>query len=320
MGEIFDQRQAIHSDPRRVLNDRLDWSLLRTFLFIGQEGSISKAAARLYITQSAVSQALKRLEEQLGATLILRRGQRFDLTGTGEEVLRIAADIYGNVSRIGAALGEERDSVVGKVRLLSVSRVESSAYDGYLAEFHRRFPRVEIEVEVLRSADILSALQKRSATLGLGLCRRVPPRLAQRRLVPQRYAFFCGRPHRHFGVKGLTVDDLRGESFVSFTSDQIGGNLSPLAIFRDQQGLEGRVVASSSSVDEVRRLVCAGFGIGCLPEHLAADDVARGVLWRLPPDDGVIDADIHVLWNREQKMSSAELAFLEGLAALADPT
>ena len=104
MGEIFDQRQAIHSDPRRVLNDRLDWSLLRTFLFIGQAGSISKAAARLYITQSAVSQALKRLEEQLGATLILRRGQRFDLTGTGEEVLRIAADIYGNVSPGAAAL------------------------------------------------------------------------------------------------------------------------------------------------------------------------------------------------------------------------
>ena len=56
---------------RRFLNDRLDWNLLRTYLAIGQEGSISRAAARLFITQSAVSQSLKRLEEQLECALSL---------------------------------------------------------------------------------------------------------------------------------------------------------------------------------------------------------------------------------------------------------
>ncbi|MBK5005252.1 LysR family transcriptional regulator [Pseudomonas sp. S32] len=50
----------------RLLNDRLDWNLLRTFRVIGQELSISRAAARLHLTQPAVSQALKRLEQQLG--------------------------------------------------------------------------------------------------------------------------------------------------------------------------------------------------------------------------------------------------------------
>ncbi len=59
---------------RRFLNDRLDWNLLRTYLVIGQEGSMSRAAARLHITQSAVSQALKRLEEQLDCVLIVRGG------------------------------------------------------------------------------------------------------------------------------------------------------------------------------------------------------------------------------------------------------
>ena len=87
-------------EGRRFLNDRLDWNLLRTYLVIGQEGSVSRAAARLHITQSAVSQALKRLEEQLDCALILRRGPRFDLTSAGEEVLRIATDIYGDVSLI----------------------------------------------------------------------------------------------------------------------------------------------------------------------------------------------------------------------------
>lgn len=307
---------SLRNTAQRFLNDRLDWSLLRTFLFIGQERSLSKAAARLYITQSAVSQALRRLEEQLDCVLVLRHGQRFDLTDAGEEILRIAADIYGNVSRIGAALGEHGDSVVGKVRLLSISRVEFAAYDDFLIDFHRRYPRVDIEVAVMGSADILNALQQRTATVGLGLCRRLPPKLARRLLVPQRYAFFCGRLHRFFGVSDLSVADLRNENVVSFTSDLLGGNLSPLAIYRDQHGLEGRVVAVSSSVDEVRRLVRAGYGIGCLPEHLMVEDVQRGILWRLPPEEGVADIDIHLLWNREQKMTAAEAAFLHGLQAI----
>lgn len=72
-------------EAKRFLNDRLDWNLLRTFLVIGQEGSISRAAARLHLSQPAVSQALRRLEEQLGsawwyaaghASTCRRRGKR----------------------------------------------------------------------------------------------------------------------------------------------------------------------------------------------------------------------------------------------------
>ncbi len=74
---------------------------------------------------------------------------------------------------------------------------------------------------------------------------------------------------------------MQGQDFVSFISDQIGGNLSPLTIFRDQQGYTGKVIAASSSLEEVRRLVRAGYGIGSLPEHVAARDVAQGELWRL---------------------------------------
>jgi len=61
-----------------------------------------------------------------------------------------------------------------------------------------------------------------------------------------------------FGRSGLSLADLQGENFVSFTSDQIGGSLSPLTIFRDQQGFTGRIVASSPSLEEIRRLVGGG--------------------------------------------------------------
>ncbi|ROM90907.1 LysR family transcriptional regulator [Pseudomonas brassicacearum] len=301
---------------RRFLNDRLDWNLLRTYLVIAQEGSMSRAAARLHITQSAVSQALKRLEEQLDCVLIVRSGRRFDLTETGEEVLRIAADVYGDISRLGPVIESPHDDVVGKVRILTISGIQSPHYDKFLADFHESHPNVELEVEVMGSSNIISALLQKTATVGVGLSRLPQPRLEQRVLFRERYGYFCGQRHRLFGQANLRLEQLATEHFVSFTSDQLGGNLSPLTLFRDQQGFTGKIVASSTSFEEIQRLICAGFGIGCLPVHLVQRDVEQGLLWRLPPDEGVVDLDIRLLWNREQKMTPAETVFLESFQHL----
>jgi DNA-binding transcriptional LysR family regulator len=296
-----------------LLNDRLDWNLLRTFRVIGQERSISRAAARLHLTQPAISQALKRLEEQLGCQLIARRGPRFDLTEAGEQIFAIAGEMYGQVSQLSSALQQPGDEVIGKVRLLMISRIVSERFDRFLADFHREHPRVDLEIDVMRSSDIVAALLEKTASLGLSLNRRPQPRLEQRLFLRQRYGFYCGRHHALFGRDRLNESDLQSENFVSFTSDQIGGMLSPLTIFRDQQGFSGRIVASSPSLEEVRRLVIAGYGLGCLPEHVVAEDERNGLLWRLPPHEGIADVDIHLLWNREQKMSRAESVFIESL-------
>jgi DNA-binding transcriptional LysR family regulator len=303
----------MRAEPTRFLNDRLDWNLLRTYLVIMQERSLSRAAARLFVTQPAVSQALKRLEDTLERKLIERRGAQFVPTQAGEEVYRIASDIYGNISRLETELDERTADITGSIRLLTVSRIESRVYDEFLAEFHVAYPRIDLQIEVMRSSDIISSVLQKTATAGLSLCRTPVEKLERRLFLRQRYAIFCGRHHRLFGLSQLTMEDLLAENFVSFTSDQIGDSLSPLTVFRDQRGFTGRIVASSPSLDEVRRLIYAGYGIGCLPEHAVRDDLARQRLWRLPPEDGLVDVDIHLLWHRERKLNAAEVAFFDAM-------
>jgi DNA-binding transcriptional LysR family regulator len=233
---------------------------------------------------SAIGSSTVRLET-LNCSLIQRRGARFEPTRAGEEVFRIASDIYGHVSRLEIELDERRDEVAGSVRLLSLSRMQSAVYDEFLADFHQTYPRIDLQID----------------------------KLHLRCFLRQRYAIFCGRHHRLFGRHGLSVNDLLAENFVSFSSDQLGDSLSPLTVFRDTRGFTGRVVAASSSLDEVRRMIFAGFGIGCLPEHIVRDDLAQQRLWRLPPDEGVIDVDIQLMWHRARKMNAAEQAFLDAM-------
>lgn len=290
---------------------RFDWNLLRTFLVIVQERGISAAAAKLHLTQSAVSQALKRLEDQLERRLIERHNSAFSITAAGEEVRRAAEAIHGNVSQLLTDVSQTEAEAVGRVHLLVASRIHSAVYDDFWADFHREYPRIEVQLDVLPSSEIVTLVQQRAATAGIALCRQIPKRLENKVFLQQRYALFCGRNHALFGRHDVRMDELLGENFVSFASDALGDSLSPLTIFRDQRGFNGRIVAASSQHDEVKRLLIAGFGIGCLPEHSVGADIEHGRLWRLPPGEGVCAVDLHLLWHRDAQRTPAETAFLK---------
>ena len=295
--------------------ERLDWNLLRTFLVIVQERSISAAATKLHLTQSAVSQALKRLEDQLQRRLIERHNKAFTITSAGEEVCRAAEAIHGNVSQLLTDVSHTEAQSSGRIHLLVASRIHSAVYDDFWARFHRRHPRIDVQLDVLPSSEIVTLMAQRAATAGIALCRQMPKRLESKVFLQQRYALFCGRNHALFGKTDIRLEDLLSENFVSFASDSLGDSLSPLTIFRDQRGFAGRIVATSSHHDEVKRLLIAGFGIGCLPEHSVATDLADGRLWRLPPGEGVCSVDLHLLWHRDATDTGRD-HILEGVPRL----
>ncbi|WP_448206744.1 LysR family transcriptional regulator [Azospirillum sp. sgz302134] len=293
------------------LGQQLDWNLLRTFMVIVQEQGLTRAASRLHLTQPAISQALKRLEDQLGRSLIERGQGRFRVTEAGEVIYAEVLEIYGNISRFGVLVREIREEISGHIRILLASRIESPLFDRLLERFHATHPQVTFRLDVMASADIHTAVQQKTASLGICLMREPPPLIEHALFARQIFRFYCGPRHPLFGRRDVTLSDLRGERFVSFTSDQIGGVLSPLTVFRAQEGIESRIVGASVNLEEVRRMIVAGLGIGPLPQHVAERDVRDGLLWPLPPGEGVAPVDLHLLWNAGSKLNRAERAFIE---------
>ncbi|MDR3073865.1 MAG: substrate-binding domain-containing protein, partial [Deltaproteobacteria bacterium] len=92
----------------------------------------------------------------------------------------------------------------------------------------------------------------------------------------------------------------------------------PLAVFRETGQFTGETVAYVNSIEELRRLIRNGFGLGCLPEHQARKDELEGNLRRLPPKKGIADVPIYLMWHKQRKLKPAELAFMEGLCATFD--
>ncbi|KRW59700.1 hypothetical protein AO726_12940 [Pseudomonas sp. TTU2014-080ASC] len=300
------------------LMHRLDWNLIRTFMVIAAERSISRAAARLFLSQPAVSLALKRLEENLGHQLIDRSGSKFNLTTAGEQVLEIAKDTYSVLAQLGGVSEGAASDVSGNIRLLVVGQIVSPAYDEFLSGFYRQYPNIGVQIETLRSSDIVSAVQQKTATMGVCITKAIPYRLDQKLFMRQNYAFYCGRSHSLYGRSDVTLEELSPERYINFTSTQVGDTFLPLNLFREKHGFTGRLSASSDSLSEILRLILCGFGYGCLPMQMAEKYVESGDLWLLSPDGGFAEVDLQLIWNPEQKLNAAEKTFMSELVALLD--
>lgn len=296
-------------------SDRLDWNLLRTFQAIAQELSISRAAVRLHLSQPAVSQALKRLESQLGTALIERNGPRFELTAAGVATLRIAGEVQSQFAQLDAAIEASAEQISGRVSLLAIDGISCAAYDRALARLHRQFPGIGLDISVMGNDQILGALEQKTATFALAINPRNYPWLGQQCLTREHYRFYCGPEHPLFGQEGIGTEQLAEEPLILFTSDVLGGTLNVLAEFRQRHGWKGPVMGSSANSQEVLRLVLAGFGIGCLPHPLYQQHRQR--LWPLPPQT-VCSVEINLLWHREQRLSRAQAQFLRVMREAAE--
>jgi len=289
---------------------QLDWNLLRTFMFVVQDGSITLAAKRLMRRQPSVSQALQRLEAQLGTVLIDRSPSHFRVTPAGQALYQECLETFGSLARaIQTAQGTE-DTVTGTVRLALLSRVENAFFDDILTEFHRQFPEVRFDIEVMSSKGVREAVLAKTASLGVCLVNDAPPNLETEILYRTYFGFYCGPSHPLFGKDSLSLDDLRDHTSVSFHTDHLWDALRPVALLRAQHKLDNMVIGYTSDLDEARRMITAGLGFGPLPVHVAEKHVATGKLWRLPPYENSLAIDIHLVHHRTARLSRAESALL----------
>ena len=265
------------------------------------------------LTQPSVSTALQKLEKIIDKRLIDRAPGRYELTRAGAVLYQEAVEIHGSVHRLSTLMRDMTDDVRGHVRIAAASHVVCPLFDQALAEFHVAHPRATLSISVLGSSAALASVSARTASFAICLVHRRDPKIEYLRLYREFFGLFCGPPHPLFGREGLKQSDLAGHSAVSFETDSLHDALRSVTLLRAQSELNEQIIGTSSHLEEVRRMVIAGLGIGPLPLHVVSRDVTDGLLWRLPPYDNPPAIDVHLAWNPKATLNRAETAFLETL-------
>ena len=293
----------------------LDWNLLRTFVVIANEGGITAAAARLLRRQPTVSAALIRLEAQIGQRLIERGGGTFRLTAAGRELYRECSVIYSSVSRLKEVAETSMRELTGNVEIWLASHVVTPVLDRVLAKFHTENPKVTYRMNVGTSERVTREVLEKTASFGICLLNKRQAKLRYEVLYREYFGFFCGQTHPLFGRNNLKTADLRDCVGVTFDTDSMDGVLRPVAQFRQSHGLEHEIVGRSLFLEEVRRMIVCGLGIGPLPIHVMAPEVENGTLWWLPPYDNPPAVDIFLVANPTKRLIRAETEFIKRLRA-----
>lgn len=288
------------------LADRCNWSLLRIFCAIVQEGSLNRAAIRLNLTQSAVSQNLKKLEEQLDEQLLVRGKNGLRLTNAGQLIFESASRIYAELAGLGEQIRQQHSETRGTIKLLVLSRIQSRRFDQLLYDFHCQYPLTDFQIDVMRSSEIHKLLLQKVPALGICLSERRYAKLEYRQMIAQKYALFCGRRHPLFSADVGDVDDIRNQGLVLFQSDQLEHLQSPLTEFGENILRHNHILASTNNLDEMMRLIKAGIGIGCLPKHIVDATGNPDYFRQLPPFPHICTIPIYLVWHQDRVFTPLE--------------
>ncbi|MBW4961061.1 LysR family transcriptional regulator [Sulfitobacter sp. CW3] len=288
----------------------LNWNLLRMFYMIAKEQSITKAAKRLGLSQPSVSNALQKLEAQLDCQLVFRDSRHFELTMRGDKIFQECREIFHSAERISILVQGATEEERGQVRYQIVSNLVSPMLDELLRLYHQRHPSVMFQSEIQNSQTIVRNIQQ--GRLGLGFCLLSRPivNLSSIRLFREEFRVFCGAEHPLFGMEAVSVRDLQREPFISFACATEGMGLEPMSVLREGTRLGNRINGLSTNLEEVRRMIVAGLGIGILPLMSVTSDIRDGTLWPLKITDEPIGADVYLVHAPLDKLTESEQKFV----------
>ena len=157
----------------------------------------------------------------------------------------------------------------------------------------------------------MRSIQQGRGTIGFCLLAAPLVNLPSIRLFREEFCVFCGAEHPLFGQESVALRDLQREPFISFACATEGMGLEPMSVLREGTRLGNRINGLSTNIEEVRRMIVAGMGIGILPLMVAQDDIRRGDLWPIKITDETIGADVYLVHAPREKLSPSEQKFVD---------
>lgn len=288
----------------------LDWNLLHDFLVIVEEKGVTRAAKRLHISQPAVTNKLQRLEKYMDCSLIDRKAREFTLTETGYMVFEECVELFSNISRMAETLKDVRDSITGHVSIKTPTHAESEVIDNALLKFHKAHPKATVSLQVATSSDVITSVKRKDASCGIALVTSRTSSLNYDVIYRERFGLYCGSGSALYGRDDISLEEICAQPYVTFPTDTIGGELHNFTVARKKNGIDTPPVSQSYHLEELRRLIEIGVGIGPHPVHVAQRFVDQGRLWQLSAFNDFPVFEVCLITNPRIRLNGAEQAFI----------
>lgn len=282
---------------------------LELFCEVALRGSFSKAAKVHHISQPAASEIVKGLEEQLGCELLNRAIRPLELTPEGRIYYDGCRELLDGYRRLEDRILQRRDKVVGPVRVAAIYSVGLLQMDCYVKEFERLFPDAALDLQYVHPEQVLTSVLNEDVDLGLMSFAPRRADLVYETWQDQKMVAVVSPQHRLANRGRIRVSELDGESLVGFTSElRIRQEIDR---WLKQAKVSVNVVHAFDNIENIKRAVEVGSGLGLLPVPTVRREVEMGALVVLELEDVDWVRRLDIVYRRTKPFTTAISRFLE---------
>lgn len=285
----------------------MDINQLEVLVTVARERSFSRAAEVLDRTQPAISQAIRRLESEIGEKLFDRSSKDGTLTFAGEVLLAYAKQMLNLRHSAELAITEMRDLRHGKV---TISANEHTVF--YLLpvieEFRRRHPLIKIEVQRGVASRIPKQITAREVELGVISFTPNDSSIKAIPVMDDELVFVVSPSHEFASQQEVSVKDLGDQTFVAHNAPSPYRRRVIEAFEKHKTKLN--IAIELPSLEAIKRMVERGVGVALVPRLSANAEIATGRLKALSVKGLKLERKLNIIYRRNSELSHAAKEFL----------
>lgn len=291
---------------------------LGIFCDVVRHRSFSRAAAANAVSQSAASQAVRQIENRLGAQLIDRSQRPWQLTPEGKLFFQGCRDIIERYHELEDAVKRRQEPAGYTVRVASIYSIPLHDLSEYVDRFNGLAPGAEVEIEYMHPDRVYGHILAEQSDIGL-ISFANPGRARGLTVIPwrnQQMEIACRPNHRiarlNRGRRGVPPRELAGEPFVTF--DRGLAVRREIDRFLRRHEVDVTVAAEFDNIENIKQAVEDGAGIAILPAHTVRQEVRRRALvsvpLRLPDDSAPLIRPLSIVHRRKRRLNPAVTEFI----------
>ena len=280
---------------------------LEYFVAVAEEANFTRAANKVHVAQPGISAQVRRLEYELGQPLFDRSGRQVRLTTVGSAVLPYARAALDAVAGARFAANKLAGLMTGRVAVGMVTSCPFSILPELLADFHRKYPAIEITLSEANSDVLIASLiDKRLDLAVVGLASQAPRPLETQVLVDDALVAAVSKQDSLAAKSSITLQGLRDRPLISLAPGT--GLRAALDRGCARAGFRPHIAFEATNLNVLAQLASRGLGVAILPA--SAQPIHGKIVHCLAISRPQLRARLELAWNCEEPSSPAARALI----------
>lgn len=290
------------------MSQPLDSRQLRAFTILARTGSFTETAKQLHLSQSAISHAMKALEQEIGCRLLDRLGKSVVLTQAGEQLLAHAQKILLEMEAARSQLGRLGKWGSSRLRIGASTTACQHVLPNVLREFKESFPQCAISIEPGDTPEMIDALREHRIDLAVNLEPRREESLEFRPLFTDELQFIVSPLHPWAQTGRVPREDIARQNYILYGKTSYTFRMVE-EYFRQEQ-IVLHSLLDLGNMEAIKELVKLGLGVSILAPWTARKELREKSLVALPLGRRKLKRRWGVLHWRGRRLSLAEETFI----------